>query len=208
MKKIQLSKNKIPIFIDLDSTLFNTTEVKKQMFALLETLGFPMEQILATYSQSYKDKGFTIKDFLSRLNSIKKIDILVTEQKILAIHEKVGLYNDSLGFLKNIDRSKYEVNLLTFGSPTHQKYKVKISSIEKYFDNLFYTQEYKVQYLAKLIDSKTNFVFIDDLPEVLLDIVKSFPNAEVYCIIRERNKNILMDRNIKIIKNLSNILKD
>lgn len=200
--------NKTKIFIDLDSTLFNTTEVKKQMFVTLETRGFLMEQILETYSQGYNESGFTINDFLSRLNKIKSFDISSTKQKILAIHKKVGLYSDSLDFLKNIDRSKYEVNLLTFGNPSHQKYKVKISALEQYFDNLYYTEVYKTEYLSKFIDAYEHFILIDDMPEVVLDIAKNFPKAKVYCIIRGESKENFENKNIEVIKNLSNILKD
>lgn len=200
---------KTKIFIDLDGTLFNTAEVKQEMFALLGKIGFSMEQILKSYSQGYEEKGFTIKDFLHRLNEIKNFDFFKTERKILSIFKKIGLYNDSLDFLKKINHNNYEVNLLTFGNPAHQKYKVKVSTIEKYFDNLYFTQELKTQFLKKLVDENTKFILIDDMMEVVLDIAQAFPKAKVYLIIRsEEDENASLGKNIKIIKDLSNISGD
>lgn len=198
---------KTKIFIDLDGTLFNTAEVKRQMFSLLEKMGFSMEQILKTYGQGYNDQGFTVKDFLLRLEKIKNFDFSKTEQEILSIFKKIGSFDDSESFLKNIDRNEYEVNLLTFGNPAHQQFKVKVSGIGEYFDNLYFTQELKTKFLEKLVDANTKFIFIDDLEEVTSDIANAFPKAKVYCIMRaDGDKNASLGKNIKIIKDLSGAL--
>jgi FMN phosphatase YigB (HAD superfamily) len=178
---------KTKIFIDFDDTLFNTKEVKKQMFACLEEHGFSMDQILDSYKADYAEGGFTIEGFLAKLGQIRSFDEIETKRKILSIYQKTGILSDTLPFLKNIDRGKYEVNLLTYGSPTHQKEKVKISGLEKYFDNLYYTPIFKTKYLKKLLSSDAHFIFIDDLSEVVADITQAFPRAKVIKINRTKD---------------------
>jgi FMN phosphatase YigB (HAD superfamily) len=187
MKKIQLSKHKVPLLIDFDGTLFNTSALKKEIFLLLSRAGFDQKQIIFAYKKACEKKLFSYRSLLKHLPQNKTLNTskIINLLKKIHYNNKNKLYSDTIIFLKNIDRKKYQIILLTLGNPEFQKFKVKNTKIAKYFDALLFTKIEKWEYLPKYLSKKQNFVMIDDREDTIAKIGEKFPNAKALCIVRE-----------------------
>lgn len=177
-----MSKQKTKIFIDFDATLFDTGKLKKELFSVLRKAGFSDEEILLTYKAECKDYLYSPKGQVERLKKVRNFDFESVISQIEKLYEKVSswLYNDTIGFLKNINREKFEVNLLTLGDISFQKKKVESAGIKKLFDNIYYCAEQKWDFLKGLVDRNEKFFVIDDRGDALEKINHCFPDA--FCI--------------------------
>lgn len=178
---------KTKLFIDFDGTLFDTNMLRKEFYAILEDLGFNEADIVSAYKDECKDNFFTVERMLKRLHQIKNFDI---EEIILLekqIHDKnpTFLFDDTINFLKNIDRDKYEINLITLGDFDFQKFKVEKSEIKQYFDNIYYANAEKWEYLDCVVKRNEEFIIIDDREDTIHYIQHKYKNAKALRIVRE-----------------------
>ena len=174
------------IFIDFDGTVFNTFAFKKDLFAIYKKAGYKEEEIEKTYWDECLDYKYSIEGNLKRLANIRKYDEGKIDPEVERVYAKVPsyLYKDTVPFLKKINHSKYEVNLLSLGDIGFQRLKVDHSGLEKYFDNIYITDKQKWDYLADFLPTESFFVFIDDRADTVENIGKKFPNSVPLRILR------------------------
>lgn len=177
---------KTKIFIDFDGTIYDTNKLRKEFYSLLESLGFNEADIVSAYKDECRDNFFTAEGMLRRLHQIKNFDFDEIVQKERAIHDKNPsfLYEDTINFLKNIDREKYEVNLITLGNFEFQKFKVEKSEIKQYFDNIYYANVEKWEYLDNIVRRDEKFIIIDDREDTIYYIQHKYKNARAFKIVR------------------------
>lgn len=170
---------KTKLFIDFDGTLFDTRHLKIELFNAFRSMGFAEDQIELTYKKACEDYIYSPIEQLQLLQNFKKCDIQEAIEKLEELYKKVPnyLFKDSVDFLKNLDREKYEVNLLTLGDEDFQKKKVDSSGITKYFDNIYYCRDQKWIFLKTLVDLEEKFFIIDDRGDALFKISKDFKNS-------------------------------
>lgn len=176
-------------FIDFDGTIFSTLTFRDKMFEIFTMAGFEEEEIKNTYAAESLDYLYSANGQLERLKKIHDFDIEKARLRMnkLIKASKDFMFDDFSEFVKKVDREKYELNLITLGEVSFQKAKVEASGIVKYFDNIYYCEKQKWDYLDDLVELNEKFIIIDDRADTLEKIGKKF----------KRSFPILMDRQQK-----------
>jgi len=204
---------KTKLFIDFDGTMFNTASFKDVIFDLFLKLGFNQTDIQNTYMAECMDYKFHVERNLDRLIKIKNIDEIDAKEKLRLIFHKIPdyIFPDTIDVLKQIDRDKYELNLLTLGDEDFQSKKVKASKIGKYFDNIYITEVQKWDYLKKLVDENEFFILVDDRGDTVEKVKNNFPRSLPIEINRPGEEQDLMEKDNtfdgKEISNLEQLLQ-
>lgn len=168
--------NREKLFIDFDGTLFDTFLFKASFFRILEKAGFSQEDIVSTYQAEGLDYKYSPKGQFERLKKVKKFNEGLALARLEDLYKKSQsfLFEDSVNFLKEIDREKNELILLTLGDIEFQRRKVSESKIEDLFDRCLYTVEQKWIFLEGVIEKDERFVIIDDRGDTLEQISKKY----------------------------------
>lgn len=170
---------KTKLFIDFDKTIFDTKQVKERLNRIFGQLGFTQDEISQTYLAESLDGKFSPEGQAERLYKIRPYNIEVAEMKIKSLifdSEKL-LYPDTLWFLNNINREKYEVDILSFGDVDFQNRKIKHAGIVEKFDNTYVTSIEKQIFLQDITKNDEYFLVIDDKIENLEKISAEYPKA-------------------------------
>ena len=171
---------KIKLFIDFDKTLFDTSQVKERLVRIFGQLSFGQEEIDQTYLAETLDGKYSPEGQSRRLYNIRPFNLDVAELKIksMIFDSSKILYPDTIVFLDNIDREKYEVDLLSYGDMEFQTRKVRHSGIEDKFDNIYITNIEKQIFLKDIVEDNENFFVLDDkianLEKVSAEYSKAF----------------------------------
>lgn len=170
---------KTKFFIDFDGTVFETKNFKEELFKLFEKNGFSQDEVLQGYKAECMDYKFSLESWMDRLTKIREYDIENAHKKINTLFDGISklVFDDFVPFMHNIDRAKYEIDLLTLGDFGFQSRKVENSGVIKYFDNVYYTEEQKWDSLKKFVDIDEVFVLIDDRSDTIHEVGKIYKNA-------------------------------
>jgi len=177
---------KTKLFIDFDNTLYDTRFLKNNLFEVLENKGFSKAEVLATYEKASSNYNYSPKSHLGELLKVRNFNSKATEAIIesLYLDAQEHLFKDTIDFLKSLDRTKFEVDLLTLGNSEFQKRKVEASGIDGYFDRIYYCEDQKWIFLKTLVKKDEKFFVIDDRNDALYKICEEFKN----CIPLEINR--------------------
>jgi FMN phosphatase YigB (HAD superfamily) len=173
---------KIKYFIDFDDTLFDRNKFRNDLFSLIENLGFSRKELESSYIAVYRDGYMGIWSQLNYLNeNVKKFDLQGAKIKVDKFLNETNryLYKDSVAFLKEINRNKYQVELLTVGGLKFQKEKVENSGIVPFFDKCNFTTLKKYKALKNLVRDNEKFILIDDKESETKNVALNYPNAIV-----------------------------
>lgn len=167
---------KTKMFIDFDNTLFDTRKLKDELFGVFKSFGFSEAEISLTYKKACEDYIYSPSEHSDELYKIRQFDKKKAEFDLNDLYNNIPeyLFNDSIDFLKSLDRDKFEINLLTLGDLDFQKKKVDSSNISKYFDNIYYCKDQKWIFLKTLVEPSEKFYIIDDRGDALFEISKDF----------------------------------
>jgi len=179
---------KTKLFIDFDKTIFDTSQVKERLYRIFGQFGCSKEEIDRTYLAESLDGKFSPEGQAKRLNQIRPLDLDIIEMKIktiIADSAKI-LYSDTIEFLDNIDRQKFEVDLLSYGDEEFQNRKVKHSGIVDKFDNIYITNIEKQIYLQEnnIVAENDYFIVIDDKLDNLEKISQKYAKAFMMYMVR------------------------
>lgn len=166
---------------DFDDVLFNNTkQFKEHMYISLETAGI-LRLLAEEHYKDIRNKGFTMKKFVSFLYKNFKIKTITQTdlyEKIMGkcenfVNKKVVKIVKKLG--------KENCYIVTHGDKKYQLEKIKRTKLEPLFNEIFIVQKSKkqsVESICKKYKNETVF-FIDDKSERLqdLDFVK-YPNLK------------------------------
>lgn len=201
---------KTKLFIDFDKTLFDTSQVKERLVRIFSQLGFSQSEIEQTYIAEFLDGKFDPEGQAKRLCNIRPFNIEIAELKIksMIFDSNKLLYSDTIDFLDDINRKKYEVDLLSYGDEDFQTRKIKHSGIIDKFDNIYITNIEKQIYFKEIVKSDEYFIVIDDKGDTLEKISEKFPKSFMILIVRNID-NILKNENFKgtKVRNLKQALE-
>lgn len=177
---------KTKIFIDFDGTLFSTQEYKKSLFELYEKAGYSEEEVEKAYWAECQDYKYSLRGNLEKLELLRPYDHETIDPLVEESFARVPeyLYDDSINFVKSLDREKYEVNLLSLGDIEFQSEKINHSGITDLFDNVYITEQQKWDFLQDKIGQDEKFVIIDDRDDTMREIGEHFPAAVPIRIMR------------------------
>lgn len=170
---------KIKLFIDFDSTIFDSGKFKDILFGALKTTGADSLSIEETYELVCRDYKYSPDKHVALLKQRLNIDDGEANYLAEEAYKKTPdfIYSDAIEFLKKIDRSVYEVNILSFGDDDFQRKKIANSRIENYFDHIFVTEEQKWICLTKMVARDEHFIMIDDRGDTINNIGRQFPQS-------------------------------
>ena len=202
-------------YIDFDHTLFDTSRFKSGLHEILENNGLDKSLLEINLSKRVSEKKFiNIRDLfkiLSEENNIPLKNFIEPLEKLYSRCEEF-LYDDSIEFLDYLKSKGHKLYLLTWGEKELQKEKTISSKIDKYFDEMYFTEELK--YTLDSIDY-TKGIFLDDSIRDLEGLYARNP-IKVIRIRRENGKNSKEELKTKGIleysslrelkKNLENII--
>lgn len=165
------------VYIDLDSTLYNTEIIKQNMNHIIadavcekvssQDKNKVLEEIKEAKTSGVKSVIGLCKFFEGKYN-LEKDFIRKKFEDFLSKGEEL-LYSDSVDFLKRLSQKGYEVNILTYTSQEdydYQMLKVMGSKISGFVDNIFMCTKRKGE-LG--LDYETS-VFVDDNPKELVSL--------------------------------------
>lgn len=170
---------KIKLFVDFDGTLFDTSLFKEKLFEIFKLTGATDDEIMHCYNSECLDFKYSPFSNLEKLYQLKQFDIEAARRDIneLCSESYKYVYADSDHFLSEIDRNQYELNLLTLGDIEFQRSKVENSKLTKHFNNIYYCENQKWDFIEKLVDQNEKFIIIDDRGDTAEKIKAKFKRS-------------------------------
>ena len=169
--KVSGAKDKNLIWIlDFDRTLFDTDKLIRDYAATMEKrLAIP-KAITAAAKAGAQKKG-DIFDFDRQLVLLAKLSgvplpRIVKESAVFYKTSPKYFFRDTLPFLRSIAKKDHVV-LLSYGHIGHQRDKIQLSGIKKYFKKVIVTDAKmgKTQWVRKYLTKSSRVVFVNDHPE-------------------------------------------
>lgn len=167
------------IFIDLDGTVIDTAKFRDQIFAVFLRQGFTLETLVAAYRTECLNYNFSLKKYTDILYRKKKFNISLLNARIDFLFQSIPklIFPDVLDFIYKVDKSKFELILLTLGNPEFQKLKFENSGLTRYFDKVYYCEEQKWIFLDSIVGKNERFILLDDRGDTVDLVRKRFPGA-------------------------------
>lgn len=186
---------KTKIYIDFDSTLFNTDEFYGEFLNICEKYNVDSKQVINIKNETFKKACDFNLDILSKKTS--EIHNLKKEflDEVEKLYSSKYLFDDTISFLESI-YLKYELVLFTYGNESYQNKKINATRIDKYFKDIIITENRK----DSLNIDYVNSVFIDNNPNEII----GYYNKGARKLIRLRHKS---DFRCKVDTNLEDILE-
>lgn len=170
---------KTKIFVDFDGTIFNTQAFRQKMFDIFVMAGFDEDEIRNTYIAESLDFLYSAYGQMERLFKIHEFDI---EKARIRLDKLIKssfdlLFDDFEPFIKNINRENFLVNLITLGNVEFQKKRVEALGLVPLFDNIYYCDKQKWDFLNDIVDIAEKFIIIDDRADTMEKIAKKFKRS-------------------------------
>lgn len=178
---------KFPIFVDFDGTLFDTASLKEEIVKAFLLSGYEIEDIRSTYIAECLDYKYSPEGQYKKLLEIKHSNEKLVGVRLNNLYTgiKRHVYSDSQSFLKNLDKSKYEVNILTLGDLDFQTKKLTSSGLIELVDNVYVCAEQKWDYMQNLVKPHDYFVMIDDRADTLENVKSRYPKSLCIQVVRQ-----------------------
>lgn len=175
------------IFIDFDGVLFNTGQMRDELFEILKNENFSFEEINQAYVDECADGNYRPDGHLKRLAEIHSFDQKLALNKIdqLIKNCKKYLFFDTIEVLGKLSKKYDELILLTLGDSDFQMAKIEACDISKYFSQVLDTQIPKWQFLQNIVDQNEEFIVLDDRDDNLIKIQEHFPKSKVVKMVRD-----------------------
>lgn len=196
---------KTKIFIDFDGTMFDTRLFRDQIFSILGKAGYNHDEIMTAYQAECLDYKFSLTDLVKRLQMSRPVNLSLTWARIEQLYKDVPryLFPDTVQFLKELDHTKYEVNLLSLGDINFQRTKVENSQIAPLFDNIYYCETQKWDYLDAIVSKNEKFIIIDDRGDTIEKVGRKFVNSLALQIARKDQDK---DDPVRVVQTFNNLV--
>lgn len=188
-------------YLDFDYTLFNTYEFRKELYKILEANKCNRDMLKLTI-ETGNHKLINIREKFKALSKQKNIplDNFIKPLEELYNNCEKYIYDDVIDFLKYLKQQNHKKYILTWGEKEYQKEKVKATKIEKYIDEVIYTDKLKYNLDIQYKDG----IFIDDSIRDLKGLY-SKKAKYVFRIKRINGKNSHKELNIEEIKEFNSL---
>lgn len=185
-------------YIDFDNTLYETAKLTVLMLdeivnSISKATGKEKSDIdfIKSEFNSTKDNIFSFAEEMSKKFNVNSEKVLEDIKYIIRNSEDIT-FKDAKRFVKKLKENGHRTTILTYiPSPNNAEYqmeKIKGSGIEKYFDDIIITSEYKFT----LDLDYENSIFIDDDPRDLNGLYAKKP-IKVIRIRKKNNKRSVID---------------
>ncbi len=170
--------NKTAIF-DLDHTLFDTTELKKEIVATLEKSGLKRteaESALLTFTTPHKG-NYDMLAHCEELLKEKRISSLDAVYRFLSSSFEKHLIRGAKEVLKTLRARGYRLLLLTMGFERFQNTKLTQTGLNSFFDEVHVVYRRKEEAMEKM-KFPENTYFINDSQEETERVMHTYPKLK------------------------------
>lgn len=205
------------IFVfDFDHTIFNASAFKKALSQSVRKFGISKKFWQETYKEivekSQEGYDYDVKEhsFLLGQGIGKDSRLLEKEMRRIVAQSHDFVYRDTEPFLRYFKSRKTTIVLLTLGNVAWQKEKIKGLKIKKYFDKFIFTARHKKYLKLNLADTPQSWVFINDNPREIKELMPLFSKSIFLRLKRRGGKKFLPEEeelNIPTFSNLSKLEK-
>ncbi|MCR4327911.1 MAG: HAD hydrolase-like protein [Patescibacteria group bacterium] len=203
------SKNPFVMF-DLDHTLFNTTELKKDIFSVLNSCGGNKNTIMQSFDSFIKshEGNYDILSHSKELLESGYINSLENVYAFLSSSLDKHLVGGSKEVLAELRKKGHHLILITKGIEQFQYFKIRNSGIESFFDEIHIVQNFKEDILKNLDPPEGSF-FINDHAIETERIMHAHPLLRYIIFSNPKDSPYAPSssyKSIPVINNLRNIL--
>jgi FMN phosphatase YigB (HAD superfamily) len=178
------------IFLDFDHTLFNTDEFfHMDVRTAFRACGLDSASWEEGYARAWQ-AGYSLERHVEEMYRQSGGQWAVEGMKRILRESFMDLrrylFSDVLPFLGAATERGVRLYLLSFGDPEWQRYKVRGSGIEPYFDGIFFTARDggKATIILERAGGLQRAVMVDNNPSELDLIKEASPDTATYCINR------------------------
>ena len=171
-------------FVDLDDTLYNTQQFKKDMYEVFQSSGITYDEFFIAYNnaEAMRDAGYFHYTFERHIEEIKKLGFIVPDGALDKLNELLKRNYVMAGADKLLDLLKQICNkviLLTAGTTDMQAKKVDAIGLRSMFDEVVHIAGGKDELLKKYVNNGQKALFINDKLNENLVIKKTFDSVEI-----------------------------
>lgn len=192
-------------YIDFDNTLYETAKLTEIMLEkIVESISLESKrdikeiEKIKTEFNSTKDNIFSFAKLMANRFNVNEQKVLEDVENVI-INSSDVTFEDAKRFVKRLKENGHKLTILTYipdkKNRDYQIKKIKGAGIEKYFDDIIITSEYK---FTLDLDYK-NSIFIDDDPRDLNGLYEKKP-IKVIRIRKKNNKRSKIDIDNKDIE--------
>lgn len=163
------------IYIDFDSTLYNTDKIRNFRKVIAEALAKnarmsaegALNEVEEVSKSKCKSKVFEVCAELEKLHGLPSHCLRETVEKVVADGEQF-VFVDGINFLKRMTQKGHEINILTYTDKEfdYQMRKIMGSGVLEFIDNIIMCSQNK----GTLSLDYQNGIFIDDNPMVIQNL--------------------------------------
>jgi FMN phosphatase YigB (HAD superfamily) len=177
------------IFVDLDDTLYNTRQLKEDIYKVFEPIGISHDDFIRAYRQAAELPmlGYYNYTFPKQVSAVRDQGFDVNEEALVPKLENLLAQNYLLSgaenFLVSLKNIGEKLILLTAGNLDFQAKKIEYSGIKKFFDEVVQIDGGKDLALAPFMASNENVLFINDNLDENMMMKNKYPNLSIFSII-------------------------
>jgi len=190
---------KTKLFVDLDDTIINTSQLKEELISLVADRGVDRSTVMQKYEESKDENGIPIIDvFAASFNEFGIAAELLQAgiNEIYSDMDEEKLFSERLVWLEDqFPRSEYEYILLTKGEEEIQKKKIARFNLRGYFDEVRIVTGDKVSAIREMIEEGEEFTIVDDKRSELSEVSLGFQGAKLYIVPREGEPRLYEEEN-------------
>ena len=161
---MKIKKLPIPICIDLDHTLLDTLQIRKDIFTLAKPYGIKSAQLHQAHRGAVGSR-FTPRKFVSRLDiaTRNQAELLKKIWILLGATRRYYVYPGVPTLLMRLAK-RTPLYLVTHGDPYYQRVKLQQSGLAHYFSRVLVTPQITKEKMLRglYIQSRGNILMIDD----------------------------------------------
>ena len=177
------------IFVDLDDTIFDTTQFKADMFEILSVFGVKADEFQKAYLKAgdLPKPGYYNYTFEKQLEALREMGYILEDKIIISLND---LFNNDYkkdgaeDFLKSLQCVGKKIILLTAGNHFFQDKKIKNLNLTKYFDRVEIIDGGKDDVVGEAV-KKGRVLFVNDNLEENRMMKEKFPEVEVLSMLNE-----------------------
>lgn len=171
-------------FIDLDDTIYNTRELKDDIFAVFESFGIGREDFLQAYESAAKMQklGYFHYTFEKQIQAVREFGIQVPDDVLPQLEnllDKNYIIPETEFFLSSLREYCSRLSLLTAGTKEFQARKVKAIAVEPLLDEIILIDGGKDDIIRPLATEQKRILFVNDNLAENKMIKEQFPETEV-----------------------------
>ncbi len=171
-------------FVDLDDTIYNTKQLKEEIYSLFQPFGIGRDDFFRSYEKAANMSkfGYFHYTYEKQIEAVREAGVEVPGSILTQLENLLG--NDYIlpgaqDFLKFLKDCCVKLVLLTAGTKDFQAKKIKSINVSQYFNEIVQIDGGKDNIVEPYINQKKLILFINDNLRENITIKEKYPEALV-----------------------------